>query len=131
MKMKILFLLAASLLVTASCVDTVDGRKAGGLPLIKDSMQGRYERPPGQVFEAAKEVVSRMGVLISESRLYDQTNHVTTVEGKVNQRRVWIRVEALDPKVTAVTVETRTRAGGSDLDLAHEIEKEIAVNLVR
>ncbi|SPE51081.1 conserved exported hypothetical protein [Verrucomicrobia bacterium] len=129
MKMKFVFALAALVLVVVSCVNTVSGHKAGGVPLIRDTMEGRYERPPDQVFAAAKEVVARLGVLSNESTLYDQTNQVKTVEGKVNQRRVWVRIEAVDPKVTAVTVQTRTRGGGSDLDLAHEIEKEIGIDL--
>jgi hypothetical protein len=49
--------------------------------------------------------------------------------GKVNQRNVWIRVEPVDPKVTEVTVEARTRAGLRDQDLVHELEKEIALQL--
>jgi hypothetical protein len=63
--------------------------------------------------------------------LYNSTNVVKTVEGKVNQRTVWVRIEAIDPKVTAVTVQTRTPGGGSDIDLAHEIEKQIALKLVQ
>jgi hypothetical protein len=30
-----------------------------------------------------------------------------------------------------VTVQTRTPGGGSDIDLAHELEKQIALKLVR
>ena len=61
--------------------------------------------------------------------MYNQTNAVKTVEGKVNQRTVWVRVEAVDPKVTEVTVQTRTPGGLSDIDLAHQLEKEIALKL--
>ncbi len=99
------------------------------MPFIKDKVEGRYERSVNQVFEAAKAVVKRNGVLVNETTLYSETNAVKTVEGKVNQRSVWVRVEAVDPKVTAVTVQTRTSGGGSDLDLAHELEKEIALEL--
>jgi hypothetical protein len=55
---------------------------------------------------------------------------VKTVTGKINQRSVWIRVEQLEPKVTGVTVQARTQGGGSDLNLAHEVEKQIALKLV-
>ena len=84
-----------------------------------------------QVFEAAKDVVKFNGTLINESILHGETNAVKTVEGKINQRTVWVRVEALDPKVTAVTVQARTSGGGSDLDLAREVDKQIALKLVR
>ncbi len=118
------------MVLAAGCVDTVSGRKAGGVPWIKDRVEGHYERPLIQVFDAAKEVVKFNGALINESILHTETNEVRTVEGKVNQRSVWIRVEAVDTKVTGVVVQTRTPGGGSDIDLAHELEKQIALKLV-
>src|SRR5579872_6291855 len=90
-------------LVGAGCVSTVDERKTAGVPFIKDRIEGRYERTVEQVADAAKQVVSSNGVLVNESTLYAQTNAVKTVEGKVNQRTVWVRIESIDPKVTAVT----------------------------
>jgi len=99
------------------------------MPFIKDRVEGRYERSVDQVFQAARDVVKKNGVLVNESTLYGETNTVKTVEGKVDQRNVWVRVESVDPKVTSVVVQTRTPAGGSDLDLAHELEKEIALEL--
>jgi len=118
-------------LVGAGCISTVDDRKTAGVPFIKDRVEGRYERSVDQVAAAAKQVVTSNGVLVNETVLYNQTNAVKTIEGKVNQRTVWVRIESLDPKVTAVTVQTRTSGGGSDIDLAHEIEKQIALKLVQ
>jgi hypothetical protein len=134
MKTTILAILIGAVLAGAGCVSTVDERKTAGVPFIKDRVEGRYERSVDQVAQAAKQVVTSNGVLINESTLYNQanqTNTVKTVEGKVNQRTVWVRIEAVDPKVTAVTVQTRTSGGGSDIDLAHEIEKQIALKLVQ
>ena len=71
------------------------------------------------------------GILSNESILHGETNTVKTAEGKVNQRTVYVRVEGVEPKVTAVSVQTRTSGGGSDIELAHEIEKQIALKLVR
>jgi len=51
--------------------------------------------------------------------------------GKVDTRTVWIRVSEVDPKVTMVTVQVRTKGGDSDIDLAAQIEKEIALQLVQ
>lgn len=99
------------------------------MPFVKDKIQGRYERSVDQIFEASKEVIKENGVLVREGVLYNQTNEVKTVEGKVNQRNVWVRVEAVDPKVTEVTVQTRTSGGGSDIDLAAELQKQIALKL--
>ncbi len=110
-------------------MSTVSDRTTAGVPFIKDRVEGRYERPLERVFAASKDVIKKNGVLVNESTLYNETNTVKTVEGKVNQRTVWVRVEAIDPKVTAVVVQTRTSGGGTDLDLAHELEKEIALAL--
>lgn len=126
----ILFTLSiAALLAGAGCVDTVTERSTPGMPFIKDRVEGRYERSVDQVFQAAKDVVKKNGVLVNEATLYNETNIVKTVQGKVDQRNVWVRVEAVDPKVTSVVVQTRTPGGGADLDLAHELEKEIALDL--
>ena len=129
MKPIIFAAILGAIVVGAGCVSTVNDRSTAGWPFIKDKVEGRYERSVPQVFEAAKAVVRKNGVLVNESTLYGQTNAVKTVEGKVNQRSVYIRVEAVDPKVTGVTVQTRTSGGGSDIDLAHELEKEIALEL--
>jgi len=131
MKAKIFAAFVGAALLATGCVDTVTGGKTGGVPFIKDKIEARYERPLDQVFQAAKEVVQYNGTLVRESVLHGGTNAVRTVEGKVNQRSVWVRMEQVDPKVTAVTVQTRTQAGGSDIDLAAEIDKQIALKLVR
>ncbi len=110
------------------CVSTVNERTTAGMPFVKDKIEGRYERPVTQVFEAAKEVVKDKGVLVREGTLYS-TNEVKTVEGRINQRNVWIRVTAVDPKVTSVLVQARTSGGGADVDLAAQVDKEIALKL--
>ncbi len=131
MKITFLAILFCVSVLAAACVSTVNQRTTPGVPFVKDKMEGRYERSVDQCFTAAKEVVSSLGTLVNESTLYNQTNTVKTVEGKVNQRSVWIRIAPVDQKVTSVLVQTRTQAGGGDLELAHEIEKEIALKLVR
>lgn len=119
--------------LAAGCVNTVTGEKTAGVPFIKDSIESRYERPADQVFEAAKSAVKDDGVLVNEGTLYGQTNAVgnlvKTVQGRVNQRSVWVRVEQVDPRVSDVTVQTRTQGGMSDIDLAAQIDKQIALKL--
>ena len=119
-----------ALLLMAGCVGTVNDRSTPGVPFVKDRVEGQYERSVEQVFQASRDVVSSLGTLSNESTLYNQTNTVKTVQGKVNQRTVWVRVEGVDPKpITRVTVQARTQGGGVDVDLAHEIEKQIAIRL--
>jgi len=131
MKTKIFSALAtaAVLIVTSGCVQTVTDRTTPGVPVLKDSFENRYERTVDQAFEAAKAVVTNNGVMNTESILHNQTNTVKTIEGKVNQRSVWVRVEGIDPKVTSVRVQARTPNGTPDTDLAHQLATEIGIKL--
>ncbi len=126
-------LLGAALIAMVGCISTVNERTTPGVPFVKDKVEGRYERPPEKCFDAAKDVVRNLGTLVNEATLYNPTNNIAvkTVQGKVNQRNVWVRIEPVDQTVTSVTVQTRTQGGGSDIDLAHEIEKRIALKLVQ
>src|SRR5258708_28415783 len=109
------------------CVNTVDDRTECGVPFVKDTVEGRYERTAAEVLAAAKEVLKENGVLIAENTLNN------SLEARINQRSVWVRVEEIEPAkpLTKVLVETRTLAGGTDLDLAHELGKQSALRMVR
>jgi hypothetical protein len=135
MNKKIFAALSCLSVLAVGCVGTVGGTKTAGIPLIKDKIESRYERPMDQVFQAAKEVVQFNGTLLRENIVYGRTNSINNVakvvEGKVNQRTVWVSVEQVEPRITAVAVQTRTPGGGSDIDLAAEIDKQIALKLVR
>ena len=126
--------MALAVLLTG-CVNTVTGGKTAGVPFIKDTIESRYEKPIDPVFQAARAVIADNGQLITEGMLYGQTNAlgnvVRTIKGKVNERTVYVRVEALDPKITATAVQTRTSAGVSDIDLAAQIDKQIYMKLAR
>ena len=128
MKTKLLAVIAGAAAVAAGCIGTVSGHKTAGVPFVTDRIEGRYERTPPQVFEAAKAVLTLNGTMLSESTLHG-TNNVLALEGKVNQRNVWISVEPVDAKVTSVIVQARTTAGGTDLLLCHELDKQIALKL--
>lgn len=131
MKTKFLLAIFGAALLATGCVNTVDGHKKAAMPFGRDKIMGQYQRPVEQVYDAAKTVIVRSGQLVTETTLHNTTNRVQTIEGRINQRSVWVRVEAIDPKTTGVTVQVITRGGGRDIDLAHELEKEIALELVR
>ena len=118
-------------LIATGCVRTVSDTRTAAWPLVKDRIEGRYQRPVSEVYEASKTVVSENGVLTKEYIPHDTTNTVRALEGKVKQRSVWIRVESVDPSITSVTVQARTKGGGKDIELVHELEKEIALKLVK
>lgn len=130
MKLKFLAVLALAAVAATGCVSTVNDQHTFATTWSKDSVAGRYQRSIDQVYQAATQVIVNNGVLLTEF-IPHGTNAVRSLEGKVNQRTVWIRVEAIDPKTTQVDVQARGSFGGSDLDLVHELEKEIALQLAR
>jgi hypothetical protein len=111
-------------------VTTVDGRKQAAVPFVSDTAEAKYPRSVDQVFNAAKDVVALKGAVTRESNLLGLTNTVRVLEGKVNQRTVWVRVESLDAGITGVKVQVRTSGGGTDKPLAYQLDKEIALKLV-
>jgi hypothetical protein len=127
MKTKILalFLLTALAGLITGCVETVDGRSEAGVPFIKDTITGSYERSVPQVLTAAKAVLKFNGQLTAENTINN------SLEAKINQAHVWVRVDEIDAAkpVSRVQVQVRNRAGGSNIDLAAEIEKQIALQL--
>jgi hypothetical protein len=131
MKKKIFAAFAGIALVTAGCISTVSGTKTAAIPFTKDTVQGRYQRTVDQVYQASVAVVQNNGVMITEFIPHDTTNTVRALQAKVNQHNVWISVTAVDSQITAVAVQARTKMGNSDIDLAHELEKEIALQLAR
>jgi hypothetical protein len=131
MKTKIFAALAGLLIVTAGCISTVSGTKTPALTWSKDSVDGRYQRTVDQVYSASVAVIQANGVLVTEFIPHDTTNTTRSLQGKVNQHNVWIRVQAIDPKITEVSVQCRSTMGVSDIDISHELEKEIALQLAR
>ncbi len=119
----------AVILLAAGCVQTVSGTKTMAMSWGQDSFAGKYKRTPDQVYQASVAVLNNNGVLVTEYIPHDTTNNVRAMYGRVNNQNVWIRVEPVDVQLTQVTVEARTRAGFRDLDLVHELEKEIALQL--
>ena len=128
MKTIFLSIVAGAAILAAGCVSTVSGKKTGGVPFVRDRIEARYERPAGQIYEVAKEVLKFNGTLTSESTIHG-TNTVLALEGKVNQRSVFISVEQVEPKISALVVQARTKGGGGDIDLCHELDKQIALRL--
>ena len=129
MKKSIFALSLALGLVTIGCVNTVSDTHSFATTWSKDSVAGRYARTMDQVYAASVAVIQNNGVMIKDYIPHDTTNNVRSLQGRVNDRNVWVRVEAVDPKTTQVDVQARTKWGVSDLDLVHEIEKEIALQL--
>jgi hypothetical protein len=131
MKKIIFAVLAGAAVIVTGCVSTVSDTHTFAVSYGKDSFAGRYQRPLDQVYQASVAVIQANGVLVTEYVPHDTTNSVRSLQGRVNDRKVWIRVEQVDPKISQVDVQTRTKWGRTDLDMAHEIEKEISLQLAR
>lgn len=123
MKWFLFLMVGAAGLWVSGCVTSVDGRSHVGVPLIKDKIEGRYERTPLQVWTAAKDVLAYNGQVTSADVMK------STLEAVINDRTAWIKVEPVDEKLTRVFIQTRTKGGLSDMDLAGELKSQIAVRL--
>lgn len=125
MKFKAIGLLSL-LLVSATvtgCYSTPDGRNRMGVPFSKDKIESRYERPVDKLVAAAKEVLSFNGTLTGE-------NTVTHfLEARIDNRTVWVKVDEVDTNLSRVVVQARRKGGSSDIELASEIDKQIALRL--
>jgi hypothetical protein len=121
---KTLSLLAIVLLALATgCQSTPDGRKRAGVPFVKDTIESRYQRPVAQIFAATRQVLELNGTLTGENTIS------STLEAKVDNLNGIVRVDELEPGVSRVQVEARRKGGAADIDLAAEIDKQIALKL--
>ncbi|MGN6386742.1 MAG: hypothetical protein ACTHMT_10940 [Verrucomicrobiota bacterium] len=125
MRKNIAFL--SSLLVFAGllvgCHSTPTGQMRVGPPLMKDTIESRYQRPVPQIFSAARQVLEHNGTLTAENTI----NH--SLEAKVDNRNVVIIVDEVEPGVSRIRTEVRKKIGTPDVDLAAEIDKQIALRL--
>jgi hypothetical protein len=113
------------------CVSTVTEDKTAGVKLSADRVENRYQVPLARAFDASKRALASYGQVSRESTLLESTNQIRALEGKANGRDVWIRVEAVEPSVTAVTVQARSTWSGSDIQTAHEVATRIALELAK
>jgi hypothetical protein len=111
------------LVVTTGCVKTVSGSSKAGIPLVKDTIESRYNRPVAEIFTAARSVLSHYGTLTGENTIN------SSLEAQVDNRAVFVRVDEVEPGVSRVQVQTRRKGGAGDIDLAAEIDKMIALKL--
>jgi len=129
MKKKFFAVLAGAAMVATGCVQTVSDTDTFAMYYGRDMVSNRFNRPFDEVYKAACTVMKNDGVIVREFVSHEYTNSVQSVEGRINNRKVWIRVGVVDPKVTQVDVQARTKAGMVDIDLVHQIGTEVAVEL--
>src|SRR6185436_1509945 len=125
MRKNLALLLSAVVLAGAvtGCHTTTTGETRYGIPLMKDSLESRYQRPVPQIFAAARQVLEMNGTLNKENTI----NH--SLEAKVDNRTVIVIVDEVEPGVSRVRTEVRKKSGTPDLDLPAEIDKQIALTM--
>ena len=121
--------LALGAFAFSGCYKTQEGSYRAGVPFSKDTIESRYERPVAQVFAAAKATLAYNGALTAEVAATRDDESVQTLTGRVNGRSVWVRVDEVEPRITRVLVQARKTGGMGDVDLASEIDKQIALRL--
>ena len=124
-KLFVLSLLGVALVGAAGCYSTESGRSKFGMPFAKDTIESRYERPVPVVVAAAREVLTFNGTLTADNTV---DNSLTA---KVNNKTVWVKVDEVETGVSRIRVQARGSAGGADIDLASEIDKQIAIKLTQ
>ncbi len=116
-------LLCLAALGLSGCYSTVDGGRKTGLPWMKDTIEGRYQRPVEELYRAALEVLRFNGTIVSENRVNK------SLTAKVDTSTVCVQVEAVGPKVSRILVQSRTKFSRPNIDLSSELEKQIALRL--
>lgn len=116
-------LLATAGLLTTGCYSSLDGRSRAGVPFKRDRIEGRYERTAAQASEAARQVLTFNGTIVSD----DVVRGVLV--GQIDRRRAFVEITELEPGITRVVVQVRTSGGGADVPLAAELQKQIALRL--
>lgn len=130
MKLTIFAVLASAALLATGCVKTVSDTHSLASTWSQDTISARYPRTMDQVYHAAVQVVVNNGVLTREY-ITPGTNVIRSLTGKVNEKNVWIRVQAVDARTSQVDVQARSSWGVSDVSLASELNTEIALQLSR
>ncbi len=120
--MVVLTLMAA---LATGCYTTESGSKKFGMPFADDTIESRYQRSVAQVFTASKEVLAFNGTLTGENTIDN------TLQAKVDNKTVWVRVDEIETGVARSFVQVRGSAGGADINLAAELDKQIALKLTQ
>lgn len=105
------------------CQSTPTGQMRAGVPFVRDTIPSRYQRPVPLIYEAARKVLELNGTMTAENRINN------SLEARVDNRKVVVLVREVEPGVSEVLVEARTKMGGPDVVLAAELDKQIALQL--
>jgi hypothetical protein len=116
--------LSALALFVSGCVSTPDGHSKAGIPFFyKDTLTRQYPRSVEQLVAATRAVFTRNGKLSVDNSVDN------TFKAKINEHDVWVKITKVDDKTTQLVIMVRGNFIG-DIDLAHDLDKQIALQLV-
>jgi len=117
-------------IIATGCFSTVTDTKKAGMPLVQDQVEGRYPRSMDQVYQAA--VHSSKTMERSSRNSFRTTPPMSCARCRQSERvQRLVARRSGGSRYHAVVVQARTKWGNSDIELAHQVEKEIALQLVR
>lgn len=131
MKLKLFAVVALAAVAVTGCVSTVNDSHSFATTWSQDTITARYNRSMDKVYQASVQVIANNGVLIREYITPGTNSVIRSLEAKVQQKKVWIRVNAVDANTSQVEVQARNSWGASEVGLASEINTEIALQLAR
>lgn len=91
--------------------------------MVRDTIESRYQRPVAQIFAAARQVLEQNGTLTGENTISN------TLEAQIDTRTVIVTVDEVEPGVSRVRTQARKKNTMGDVDLAAELDKQIALRL--
>ena len=104
------FILGAALTLSSGCRSTVSGDNKLAVPFMKDTIESRYNRSIDKVQIATRETLAFNGTITSD----DSVTRV--IQAQINNRRVYVRLEEVEPQVTRVLVQV-FKGAGSDIEI--------------
>lgn len=129
MKKAFNLLLVALACGVAGCVHTVTENQPGRGPGYRDYVEARHAKTVDVVFEASKRALLSFGNITTDGKVLAATNQVRIVEGTVNGKLIYMRVESVAPQTTSVRVQVRTKLGTTDLRMAADLVQQIDLEL--
>lgn len=122
-------LLVAVAVGLIGCVSKVTETQPSSKPAYQDRIENRYAKSVDQVYAAAQKAVESFGNVTRAGNVLSATNQVRTVEGEINGRSIYIRLEEIAPRTTTAVVQVRTKLGSTDLRVAKDVVRQIGVYL--
>ena len=117
--------LLAAVLLGVGCVRTANDSSAMAVPFVKDQFASRYNVALPRLIMATRVVLARNGTAVVDNAVNN------SFEYRVNERRVFVKCREIEPGVSEIVIQARTKFGGADLETARDLDKQIALQITQ